>query len=834
MGIERPIGPSGTASKAIQLVGTVIMSRARLISLAVTAAIFLSATCAVRAAEALAPLFEAAQAPGQSGHSAGVDRGNSRAVRVNRTALGKSRMLLNLGVGPDLDVVRERAAEQPHGRTAWIGRVKGDPDSSVVLASSGQAVAGTIRHHGRLYKLVPTAAGGQSIEEVGQADPLPPAPDAVPDVIGSGSAGTPSGAAASADGTVVDVMIAYTPEAKASYGGTDGVQALAMLAVEESNQAYQNSQVPMQLRLVEVVEANYHDSGDMNVDLNRLTVATDGYLDALSARRDAVGADLVSLLVGSGNYCGLSWQLGALNPAWADYGFSVVHTACATGYYTFGHELGHNLGLSHDHANSSYGMKPYSFGYQDPSSAFRTVMAYSCVSGCTRIQHFSNPEVSYAGRPTGVAGWADAALALSESAPVVATWRASQAEALPFSPNDLNALTLSDTRIDLHWTDTGLAETGYRVERSTDGLNFTTVATLGANSTGFADEGLAAQTTYIYRVSAFNGTGVATPSNEAWATTAPAPIPAPIAPSNLRATTLSPSEIALSWSDNAEDETGFALERSGNQGATWQPLTSLPANATAYTDQGLTAATGYSYRVSATGTGDASTNSAVATATTQALPPQPPVAPSALSASALSSSAIALAWTDNAINEAGYQVDRSTNGGLSWATAASLAANTRAYTDQDLAAGTYYRYRVRATGTTGVSAYSNEAGVTTLVPPSSCAGATTLTLADKTTTWSLRNTGTTDLTLIGIEITWPTAQGTITRIKLAKNEIWAGQLAPAAATLTSGWNATTARRVIKVGARADLVFEYPVAYKKDVAGDYHIIARFNNGCSAQF
>jgi hypothetical protein len=54
-------------------------------------------------------------------------------------------------------------------------------------------------------------------------------------------------------------------------------------------------------------------------------------------------------------------------------------------------------------------------------------MAYTCTGGCIRVQHFSNPEVSYAGQPTGVPDYADNALALADTAPMVATWRASAA-----------------------------------------------------------------------------------------------------------------------------------------------------------------------------------------------------------------------------------------------------------------------------------------------------------------------------------------------------------------------------------------------------------------------
>ena len=94
--------------------------------------------------------------------------------------------------------------------------------------------------------------------------------------------------------------------------------------------------------------------------------------------------------------------------------------------------------------------------------------------------------------------------------------------------------------------------------------------------------------------------------------------------------------------------------------------------------------------------------------------PQPPAAPSGLVASAASSSAIDLAWTDNASNETGYTVERSPNGTTGWVVLTStLAAGTSSYRDSGLAASTAYSYRVKATNAAGSSAYSNIATATT-------------------------------------------------------------------------------------------------------------------------
>jgi uncharacterized delta-60 repeat protein len=93
-------------------------------------------------------------------------------------------------------------------------------------------------------------------------------------------------------------------------------------------------------------------------------------------------------------------------------------------------------------------------------------------------------------------------------------------------------------------------------------------------------------------------------------------------------------------------------------------------------------------------------------------PPATTTAP-LLSATANSSSQITLSWSDSAADRNGYSVERKTGAGGSYAAIATLSGSVRSYVNSGLAAGTVYYYRLRATSTSGASAFSNEAGATT-------------------------------------------------------------------------------------------------------------------------
>ena len=90
-----------------------------------------------------------------------------------------------------------------------------------------------------------------------------------------------------------------------------------------------------------------------------------------------------------------------------------------------------------------------------------------------------------------------------------------------------------------------------------------------------------------------------------------------------------------------------------------------------------------------------------------------PAAPSALTAAPVDATSVALAWTDNAHNETGFIVDRSTSPLFTNAASTTLAANLTTWTDSGLTPGVYY-YRLRAINKHGSSPYCPYAAAATV------------------------------------------------------------------------------------------------------------------------
>ena len=217
----------------------------------------------------------------------------------------------------------------------------------------------------------------------------------------------------------IDILVAYTTQAKNSLGGVNGVNAKINLAMSETNFGYSMSQVDQRVVLAHSAEMVGYVETNMSTMLNHIRSTNDGNMDQVHPLRDQYAADCVSLLCNNNQYCGIANLMTNVSVAFASQAFSVVNHGCATGYYSFGHELGHNMGSHHDPGNAGNAAFWYSYGYRTPGNAYRTVMAYS---PGTRVNRYSSPLITYAGYVMGTNSQ-DNSRSLNDTASTVAAFR---------------------------------------------------------------------------------------------------------------------------------------------------------------------------------------------------------------------------------------------------------------------------------------------------------------------------------------------------------------------------------------------------------------------------
>ncbi|MDE0769810.1 MAG: M12 family metallo-peptidase [Opitutaceae bacterium] len=243
--------------------------------------------------------------------------------------------------------------------------------------------------------------------------------------------------AAHAETASIDVLVVYTAAVKADQGDHDGVVATAQAIIAKGTLGFENSLIDAKFNLVHVEEIAYTESlFSYEDDLDAIT-NEDGVVDNVLTLREDWGADVVCLLRNGsiGGTAGLGWVLKD-ETGRDTTGFSVASVQSAVSRNTFAHEVGHNLGASHDafadNADPNGGLYLYSHGHHfdgGTPESHRTIMAYQ-KSFNNQVNFFSNPNVSHLGAPTGIAEGnvnpADNARTLTTTTPVVAGYRVHQ------------------------------------------------------------------------------------------------------------------------------------------------------------------------------------------------------------------------------------------------------------------------------------------------------------------------------------------------------------------------------------------------------------------------
>ncbi len=171
------------------------------------------------------------------------------------------------------------------------------------------------------------------------------------------------------------------------------------------------------------------------------------------------------------------------------------------------------------------------------------------------------------------------------------------------APSNLTATLMANpTRIRLNAIDNATNETGFIIERSVNDGAFAQVYAAGARTgTGplvWTDTSVAIGNIYVYRIKAIRG-----PDSSPWSNTATISITPPAAPTNLAGTAVkngTTATVTLTWTDNANNETQYQVQRARDQAFTLNVGTvNLAADVTTYVNSGMPLNTAYWYRVRA-------------------------------------------------------------------------------------------------------------------------------------------------------------------------------------------------------------------------------------------
>lgn len=396
------------------------------------------------------PTAAAVELPGQGAYRwRRVEMSEAHAVAA---AMPGGEIHLRTPDGQELTLHYVRHVEHPSGDWSWIGRVQGlSEDTEEALITFGaDAVFGQVPHvdasmaplrvttqagsawlgeasYQELAKrpkslspndgLVVPGEGGQALEVQHPA----PEPELAASVSATGAmrqVARPASAGGVSAHTL-DLLLGYTPGFLQAMGSHSSVVTRLNHVTDEMNLVLQRSGIDGRVRLLRAQYVGYEPTS--TAERTKLDVAlrdlSPGFteqpvpaaLQPLVDAREALGADVVSLMVGPGYNagCGLGWSLKHFDAAYMQkWAYSALAYGCE---HALKHEVGHNLGLAHDRetvgdVEVDPGAFPYAYGYrtrQPDGIGFITTMAYMFDGGTPNAMVYSTPRRSYKGLPTG-------------------------------------------------------------------------------------------------------------------------------------------------------------------------------------------------------------------------------------------------------------------------------------------------------------------------------------------------------------------------------------------------------------------------------------------------
>lgn len=353
---------------------------------------------------------------------------------------------------------------------------------------------------------------------------------------------------------------------------------------------------------------------------------------------------------------------------------------------------------------------PYNSGWPAPGGTNQDIFVDS---GSFTITHDSNGNRTVTVSGSVSTDWGGSSINTS--------FGLSQIPQSPTSPSAASATRISDTQINVSWTNNSNSTRPYanvKVYRQVDGGSWTLRATLGV-VTSYSDTGVSANHKYRYRMSAVGVNTVEVgygTTGDVWTT--------PGAPSGCNAVRLSGGNIRVTWTNHVNyGEYTTRIERSTNEGGSWTEVASVASGVTQYDHPLASAPTNdsHKYRVRSRTSSGTTLNSSYSTQAGIVF--ADPASPTACTATRVNDGQANVSWTNNSTSEAPYQnikVYRRTDGG-GWALIATLGVVT-SHSDTTISANHKYEYRVSAVGQNGteVGFATSSAIYTTPGTPTNC------------------------------------------------------------------------------------------------------------------
>jgi hypothetical protein len=351
-----------------------------------------------------------------------------RLVTINLDAFKQDSVTLGLRSDLQVRAIPRKLVKRSNINFTWYGTLSEIPGTAVLVVHD-ENVTGTVRSDKELYKIRPIGSGLHALIEVDQSKLPKDDPPSFMEKERKEERGredlpiqrkADESAQADTPAPEIEVLVAYTQFAERESGDITG---LIQLAIDETNQSYDNSGIALRLHLAHTHRVRYNEGGrSFPMILQQFADTDGGLMDEIHSLRQKHRADVAVLLVHSPGEIGgaaLTIKAEALSS------FAVVQYDQATGTYVFGHEIGHLQGARHnpeeDPKNFPY---PHGHGYLNGSN-WRTIMALNCDPPCNayRLQYWSNPDVTYDGVPMGTTHTHNNSRVLNETGEAVAAFR---------------------------------------------------------------------------------------------------------------------------------------------------------------------------------------------------------------------------------------------------------------------------------------------------------------------------------------------------------------------------------------------------------------------------